>query len=93
MNRQRGFSVVEASIVCVVVLLVGVLGYVFYDRWVNGVERMETAQTTPSPTTADDAPVIASTEDLGKAETALDSATLDDTTSLDSLEADLAQFN
>lgn len=91
MNKQHGFSVVEVSIVCVVVLLVGVLGYVFYDRWVNGVERMETATTQPAAT--DDVPVVASAEDLGKVETALDSAALDDTTSLDSLDAELAQFN
>lgn len=90
MNKQHGFSIVEASIVCVVVLLVGVLGYVFYDRWVHGVVRTETAQTQPA---ADEAPTIASTEDLGKAEKALDTAALDDSSSLDSLDADLAQFN
>ena len=90
MNKSHGFSIVEVSIVCVVVLLVGVLGYVFYDRWVNGVERVETAKTQPA---ADEAPTIASTEDLSKAEKALDTAALDDSSSLDSLDADLAQFN
>ena len=87
MNKQRGFSIAEVSIVCVVVLLVGVLGYVFYNRWISGVNHTETAQTT-----ADSVPTIASTEDLGKAESALDSTALDDSSNLSALDADLASF-
>lgn len=87
MNKQRGFSVAEVSIVCVVVLLVGVLGYVFYDRWINGVERSETAKTQ-----TETVPTIATANDLPKAEKALDDASLDDAATLSALDADVKSF-
>lgn len=88
MNKQLGFSIAELGIVCVVVLLVGTLGYVFYDRWVDGVSNTETAQIA----TADEAPVISTTEDLALAEAALDEANLEDDNTLTELDAELAQF-
>lgn len=88
MNKQHGFSVAELGIVCVVVLLVGALGYVFYDRWIDGVAQTETAQTS----TVDEAPAIATMEDLAAAEAALDDISLEDESSLAALESELASF-
>ena len=88
MNKQHGFSVAELGIVCVVVLLVGALGYVFYDRWIDGVAQTETAQTS----TVDEAPAIATMEDLAAAEAALDDISLEDDSSLAALESELASF-
>lgn len=87
MNKQLGFSVVELGLVCGVVLIVGVLGYVFYDRWIDGVAPIETAETETV-----DAPTIATVEDLSKAEAALDEAGLDDDTTLTELDSELASF-
>lgn len=88
MNKQHGFAVAELGIICLVVLVVGLLGYVFYDRLIEGAETTETAQTA----TADSVPVIASTEDLSKAEAALNDAGLDDDATMDQLDAELASF-
>lgn len=88
MNKQHGFSIAELGIVCVVVLLVGALGYVFYDRWIDGVAHTETAQTE----TAAEAPTISTTEDLAVAEAALDDSNLEDDSSLAALESELASF-
>jgi hypothetical protein len=87
MNKQHGFSVAELGIVCVVVFVIGLLGYVFYDRLIDGASTTETAQTT-----TDAVPTIASTEDLTKAEAVLDDASLDDGTTLSQLDAELASF-
>lgn len=88
MNKQHGFSIAELGIVCVVVLLVGALGYVFYDRWVDGVAHTETAQTS----SVDEVPTIATAEDLTTVETALDNTSLEDDSSLATLEGELASF-
>lgn len=86
MSKQQGFSIAEVSIVCVVVLLVGALGYVFYNKWVQGASQPQTAQTTSA------VPTIASTQDLSKAETVLDSANLSDDTTLSDLDSQLNSF-
>lgn len=88
MNKQRGFAVAELGIICLIVLLVGALGYVFYDRLISGAQTTEIAQTQPAETV----PVIASTEDLDKATAALDDASLEDDTTLTALDAELASF-
>lgn len=88
MNKQDGFSIAELGIVCVVVLLVGALGYVFYDRWIDGVAHTETAQIS----SADEVPAIATTEDLAVAEAALNDANLEDDSSLAALDSELASF-
>lgn len=87
MNKQHGFSVVELGLVCGVVLIVGVLGYVFYNRAINGVEPVETAQIDTA-----EVPTIRTTDDLAKAETMLDDTNLEDDTTLSSLDAELATF-
>lgn len=89
MNKQAGFSIAEMGIVCMVVLIVGVLGYVFYDKWIDGATQTETAQTSTADSTA---PVIASTEDLSDAETMLDETDLGDDSSLSALDAELNSF-
>ena len=88
MNKQRGFAVAELGIVCLIVLLVGALGYVFYDRVISGADTAEIAQQEA----ADAVPVIASTEDLDKATAALDDAGLEDDATLTALDAELASF-
>ena len=89
MNKQRGFSIAELGIVCLVVLMVGALGYVFYNKWIDGAAQTEVAQTSTSETAA---PTVATTEDLSKAEAALDAADLSDDSSLSTLDADLSNF-
>jgi hypothetical protein len=90
MNKQAGFSIAEMGIVCMVVLIVGVLGYVFYDKWIDGTTQTETAQTSSAEDSA--APAIASTEDLSNAETLLDGTDLGDDSSLSALDAELESF-
>jgi hypothetical protein len=89
MNKQAGFSIAEMGIVCMVILIVGVLGYVFYDKWIDGTTQTETAQTSA---TGSPAPVIASAEDLSNAETLLDETDLGDDSSLSALDAELESF-
>lgn len=87
MNKQHGFSVVELGLVCGVVLVVGVLGYVFYDRSIDGTKPVEVAGTSTA-----DVPTIAATSDLTKTEAMLDDINLDDNATLSDLEAELASF-
>ena len=87
MNKQHGFSIVELGLICGVVVVVGVLGYVFYDRWIGGTQPAEVAETDTV-----EAPTIATTDDLAKAEAALDDANLDDSTTLSDLDTELASF-
>lgn len=90
MNKQHGFSIMEIGVVFSVVLIVGALGFVFYNKWLDGATKTETAQT--STVESADVPTIASAEDLAEAETALDDIDLADDSSLEALDSELASF-
>lgn len=90
MNKQQGFSIVEIGAVLAVVLVVGTLGFVFYNKWLDGTTKTETAQTATSEVA--DAQTITSTEDLAETETMLDGIDLADDGTLEDLDADLASF-
>jgi flagellar basal body-associated protein FliL len=97
--NQKGFSVVEAVIVVVVLVLIAGAGYFIWDR--NKADKNDlntsTSQEASESATATDvkaAPEIKTSSDLGEAEKVLDAtdpeaSSADDSSSLDS---ELSEF-
>lgn len=95
--RQSGFSAVEIVIVVVAALIIGFLGYVFYNSQMNKTASDDTSQTSNESATADDvdtAPSIDSVEDLDEAEATLDKNDPAESSSSDSsqLDSELSNF-
>jgi Tfp pilus assembly protein PilE len=82
MKSLRGFTIVEALIIVVVVALLTALGFVAYNQFIK--PKADTSQTTAAPTTVT---TVESTSDLDKASSDLDAIDLtdaSDTTTIDS---------
>jgi hypothetical protein len=88
----KGFSVVEFLTILIVVVAVSVIGYFAFNKMQENKEANDTSssQTTNNKETAE-APTVKSTQDLDKADAALDSSKLDDGSDA-SLDTELNKF-
>ena len=82
MKRQSGFSIVEVSLVAVVLIIIGGVGFMAYKNLIAPKVAITPAaapasSTTPSPSTA----TTTSKADLDSADTSLDAISLDDSDS------------
>lgn len=71
-KRNAGFGIVEIIVVLVVLALVGLIGYRVWDANMNKQAPATTSQNENKEISEDTAPEIKSSEDLDKADAALD---------------------
>lgn len=92
-KNSSGFSAVELLIVVAVVGVLGLAGYVVYNR--QQVKTADSSYQNSQSNTASDvpsAPAINSTDDLTKAEKTLDTVSADDSQNDSQLDAETATF-
>ena len=93
LKDQSGFSPFETGILIATVALLGLAGFLVYDRQ---QDKKAASQNSSATQTADEtipeAPEIKNTEDLTKAEQVVDQANIDKTQDGDQLDKELNSF-
>jgi uncharacterized membrane protein YebE (DUF533 family) len=90
-SSQLGFSAVEIAIVVAVIVIIGFLGYTFYNNYLHKQAQVGESSKTSD---VDDAPVITTTKDLDKANSTLDDSDLESNSKddLSEMDKDLSAF-
>ena len=82
MKLSRGFSLIEGLIIIAILAVIIALGYVGWNRWQDSkntpTKNPESSQTSSDSNDTPTAQPIESEDDLDKASTSLDDASLDD---------------